>query len=504
MPTNTPKNIILCADGTGNKGGYTPDSNVYKTYNGVDIHNDVIDQITYYDNGVGTSKNKIVKALSGALGLGFKRNVRDLYEYLSMHYEEGDQVYLFGFSRGAATVRALLGFVSSCGLVRGKGLTTEKLKQYTKEAFSAYENINKKPDQAKCFREHPNSYGVIDIHFVGVWDTVSALGLPDNMDEMGVLSRALGMVFSIIDHGLNFVWSHRFYKYQLTDNIKHACQALALDDARTSFWPKVWDEHGRDASTVEQVWFAGMHSNVGGGYERAGLSNVTLEWMLVRAREHGLVLKPGFFEEQHEDANVNGRLYDSRDGMAIFYRYHPREIANLCANKLNDKIKIHNTVFERLRYRTADYVTTHLPTNLQISYTDTSVKSESISFENNEDWIIQNRDVKKYVALRKINYMIMLCFVAVLIGFFSCSKQELVELSATDGLLTQFLKMIFDFMPSIFEGFIERALIHSPVFTISFVLSAVGFWLFNLKVKSNIRCHAVKLRDIILSKYNRR
>lgn len=111
------RNIVLCADGTGNKGGYTPDSKVYKMYHAVDIHDADNPQAIYYDNGVGTAQNKILRALGGAVGFGFATNVRDLYQYLARKYEPGDglsggntspdKVYLFGFSRGAATIRGL-------------------------------------------------------------------------------------------------------------------------------------------------------------------------------------------------------------------------------------------------------------------------------------------------------------------------------------------------------------------------------------------------------------
>jgi uncharacterized protein (DUF2235 family) len=106
------KNIILCADGTGNRGGETPDTNVYRMYHAVDLHKPERGQtqITFYDNGVGTSTNKYIRAVSGALGFDFGQNVRDLYEFLARNYNAGDIVYLFGFSRGAATVRAFGGY----------------------------------------------------------------------------------------------------------------------------------------------------------------------------------------------------------------------------------------------------------------------------------------------------------------------------------------------------------------------------------------------------------
>ncbi|MCB9504488.1 MAG: DUF2235 domain-containing protein, partial [Deferribacteres bacterium] len=137
------KNIILCADGTGNKGGYSPDSNVYKMYKSVEIHDEGNPQIKFYDNGVGTGDNKIWRALSGAFGFGFKRNVCDLYAFLARNYEPGDRIYLFGFSRGAATIRAFSGFLHACGLMKstdqnGKSISDEKIDQYMHDAYKAY------------------------------------------------------------------------------------------------------------------------------------------------------------------------------------------------------------------------------------------------------------------------------------------------------------------------------------------------------------------------------
>ena len=116
------KNIILFADGTGNKGGYTPSSNVYKLYHAIDLHSPDKKQITFYDNGVGTSTNKYLRGVGGAFGFGFETNVKDLYEFLARNYDPGDDVYIFGFSRGAATVRAFNGFMAHSGLINGRGI----------------------------------------------------------------------------------------------------------------------------------------------------------------------------------------------------------------------------------------------------------------------------------------------------------------------------------------------------------------------------------------------
>ncbi len=311
------KNLILCADGTGNLGGTTPDSNVYRTYHLIDRNNSSKPQWTYYDNGVGTASNAYWRAFTGAFGFGFKRNVLELYEFLARNYEPGDQktspdrVFLFGFSRGAAEVRALSGMIAAAGLVDGRNMDKEILDGKIKEAYCHY----KHKQSGLLFPNH----GAIELTYIGVWDTVSALGFPQHWRIAGILSPVLNVLF----HGLDWlcdktIFAHRFYQYELTSNVKHAFQALAIDDERLSFEPKVWKEPKDGTTKVEQVWFAGAHSNVGGGYGRAGLSHIALEWMLSKAIPLGLTLKPGAMEEVHAKANPHGRLYNERNGLGVF------------------------------------------------------------------------------------------------------------------------------------------------------------------------------------------
>ena len=150
------KNIVLCSDGTGNKGGYGADSNVYKTYKAVDINNPGVDQYTFYDQGVGTdksdtSKNKYRTALSGAFGFGFRDNVLHLYHFLARSYNPGDAIFLFGFSRGAATVRAFAGFINACGLidiskhpVKPNGdFDSDRCERLVSHAFDCYKSKDK-------------------------------------------------------------------------------------------------------------------------------------------------------------------------------------------------------------------------------------------------------------------------------------------------------------------------------------------------------------------------
>ncbi|WP_198265608.1 DUF2235 domain-containing protein [sulfur-oxidizing endosymbiont of Gigantopelta aegis] len=394
---NKTKNIILCSDGTGNKGGAGAETNVFQLYNAIDIHDPALEQVVFYENGVGTQKNKIIKGISGAFGFGFGQNVKDLYEFLVRQYEPGDNIYMFGFSRGAATIRGFAGFLQICGLVDKFKKNTngdyaldvdghkvfkcdEELGREMDEAFCCYQkndpNSPQTPHQAEQFKAktalHHETFvpnGNVPIKFIGVWDTVSALGFPDG------LSPLAGSIMATFQGIINRCCPHLFYNYQLNENVKHVFHALSLDDERRTFHPKVWreipkpDEPLERPKNIEQVWFAGMHSNVGGGYTRKGLSNVTFDWMLERAQLHGLKFISGFCENIKERVNVHGRLYDSRDGLAFYYRYAPRNLPQLCTESgkiASDEIKIHNSVLSRMKYRTSEYAPAEFPREFKV------------------------------------------------------------------------------------------------------------------------------------------
>ena len=142
------KNIVLCSDGTGNKGGTGSDTNVFKIYKAIRINDDKKKQVTFYDNGVGTSKLTVARALGGGLGMGFRHNVRDLYEFLGRHYQKEDDIYVFEFSRGAATVRAFAGMLEHCGLVTKH---TGKLDANGNEIEIPEENFQEKINNAIKF-----------------------------------------------------------------------------------------------------------------------------------------------------------------------------------------------------------------------------------------------------------------------------------------------------------------------------------------------------------------
>lgn len=374
----TPKNIILCSDGTGNKGGYGADSNVYKTYKAVDVTSNNAHQYTFYDQGVGTdksdtNKNKYTTALSGAFGFGFRKNVLHLYHFLARCYQPGDQIFLFGFSRGAATVRAFTGFLNACGLVdirhaQGpKGFDSERFEALVNEAFNCYRDAKNTAAQAAFKAKYavtgdgyaPN--GNLSIHFIGVWDTVSALGFPKDF------SWALEYFFCAADKITDQIplLAHNFYDFKLNNSIQHAYHALAIDDERQTFHPLVWDERNFN-NIVEQVWFAGVHSNVGGGYPRTGMSDVALVWMLEKAMAHGLVVYDDVLTSYRESANIYDKLYDSRDGVALYYRYGPRNLVELCKDKLKGNIAIHFSAYRKLREFSEGYAPDGLPSHFEV------------------------------------------------------------------------------------------------------------------------------------------
>ncbi len=488
------KNIIVCADGTGNKGGYSPDSNVYKIYKAVDKNfsgradngDEICEQIVFYDNGVGTEKNKYLRALGGALGFGFGRNVCDLYKYIARNYVEGDRIYFFGFSRGASTVRACNGMINKCGLVKGAGLRNRELDALVSEAFEVYKEHKENPQRAENFKNAEQSHGAVPIHFLGVWDTVVALGFPKRTDITGPVTLVMNALFVAFEEALDFVWPHSFYHYKLTDNVEYAYQALAIDDERTAFWPYVWQEKNiegaadRTRENVEQVWFAGMHSNVGGGYERSGMAGVPLHWMAQRAKKQGLVFDANLLQEIYSGSHVHGRMYNSRDGFGFFYRYHPREIEKLCAGKLlGDCVKIHSSVVERMNHRTANYAPGYIPAEFDVVDSEVPAGSTLLKPGGNNQWALTRGFIDKTVLYRKHLYGVMVAAVTfVLVMAFKFSDDSLPAESG-NIFLDRLAGFFHSVLPDFFTGLINKAVVQDSYYFIG----AIAFVLLYLKAR---------------------
>ncbi len=275
------KNIVICCDGTGNEFGDN-NSNVVKLYATLDINEK---QIGYYHPGVGTmgapsANNKLEEewsVLKGlAFGAGLMDNVGDAYRYLMDLYSEGDDIYLFGFSRGAYTARALAGLLHMFGLLCPGN---EGLIPYVTRMFAqASRNLAKHQDSFDVAERFKTTFSRdVTLHFVGVWDTVSSVGWIYNSVTLPFSAR--------------------------NPDMKIGRHAVSIDERRCFFRDNLWGkpfEPGEPGyrfdvkQDIKQVWFAGVHSDIGGSYAEAesGLSKLTLEWMLREASLAGLIVDP--------------------------------------------------------------------------------------------------------------------------------------------------------------------------------------------------------------------
>ncbi|MGH9161109.1 MAG: DUF2235 domain-containing protein [Vicinamibacteraceae bacterium] len=366
------KNIVVCSDGTGNTAIKGRGTNVFKLYEAVDLTGHRADpnltpQVAFYDDGVGTENFKPIKIIAGMSGCGLSRNVKQLYKELVRIYDPGDRLYLFGFSRGAFTVRTLAGLIATCGILDASRIaTTRDLHRAVARAYRVYRYRYRTalaralfgpPDggRLEAFKKACCLDGDAPIRFMGVWDTVDAVGLPFHLSDI------LNTV----------VYRYKFPDYRLSPLVDRACHALAIDDGRHSFHPLLWDETQETNGRIAQVWFAGAHSNVGGGYPKQGMSLVSLDWMMAEAERAGLRFNVDERKAYSQHANVDDKLYDPRAGLGIFYRWKPRDAHAVCrANGVAPKV--HVTVLERVAHGTDDYAPGNLPVGASLVFTSSS------------------------------------------------------------------------------------------------------------------------------------
>ena len=293
------KRLVVCCDGTWNKAdqvsnGHPCPTNVVKFAYRVAKRDGAIPQIVFYDQGVGTG-NVLDRWSGGALGEGLDDNIFDAYRFLIANYEPEDEIFLFGFSRGAFTVRSIAGMIRKCGIVKRTSID-----QYA-PAMHLYRDSHVHPDDApaKSFKSaHScNPDGDIPIRFIGVWDTVGALGIP--LRGLRWLTRR----------------KHVFHDTELSKTVQTARHALAIDEHRAPFEPTLWLEKAKPNQTVEQVWFPGVHSDVGGGYPETDLSDIALQWMLDEAKAAGLALDSEVLTLRPLSPKPTGKLHDSKRGL---------------------------------------------------------------------------------------------------------------------------------------------------------------------------------------------
>jgi uncharacterized protein (DUF2235 family) len=316
----SPKRIVICADGTWNtpqqvKAGVSAPTNVWLLYQLVkDRGGDGMVQLKYYHAGVGTVGDWFQRARGGLSGHGLDWNMLDCYRFLVEHYNPGDHVYLFGFSRGAYTVRTLAGLVRNSGIIcRTKHPDPKERDRMIAKAHELYrerdEASSPVASRAVDFRaEHSHDDFVIAC--IGVWDTVGALGIP--VDKLVRKSRILW-------------WRQKRYQFHdvtLSAYVDCAFHALAIDEERESFKPTLWVQQphaARAGQVLKQVWFSGDHCDVGGGHpwEERGLANRTLLWMVDQVRDHLRLDVDRVPVEQLETRDDDVTIHDS---MSLLYR----------------------------------------------------------------------------------------------------------------------------------------------------------------------------------------
>jgi hypothetical protein len=311
-----------------------------------------------------------VRVLTGAFGIGLARSVRQMYESLARVYAPGDQIYLFGFSRGAFAARTLAGMITRCGIPRPQTEDggSARLRKTVRAAYRQYRRcfrsligraIRRTQTEEQIAKElaafrakyvfEPDR--PTEVRFVGVWDTVDAVGSPFRIAEI------VNMIF----------YQFKFSDRHLSRHVKRGCHALALDEERASFTPVLWMQRTpEDKQRIEQTWFAGVHSNVGGGYAKQGMSLVALDWMMDRAEQEGLEFVRSdrdFYRNHH---SVNDELANSRAYLGVFYRWNPRNVNELCSLSGNAPVRIHASVFERVGRGTGAYTPGNIPPHCEV------------------------------------------------------------------------------------------------------------------------------------------
>jgi len=433
-----PKRIILLSDGTGNSASKVWKSNVWRVFESLDLRGE--DQIAFYDDGVGTSSFKPLAILGGVFGWGLKRNVLDIYKFLCANYKPGDEIFGFGFSRGAFTIRVVIGLILSQGLVRGD--TDAEFYQKAKMAYRAYraEKFHTIWRVEWLFRKlrdfflylsgvrykKSDNQQVDRIAFVGVWDTVAAYGLP--IDEM---ARGVSQ----------WIWPLELPNRSFDFRIQRACHALSLDDERTTFHPVLWNEKDVPREQLSQVWFSGVHSNVGGGYPDDSLAYIPLYWIMTEARARGLNFKtipnkptnpdPDMMAHAEWRRDKDGRLYDSRNGLGGYYRYGPRKIADLSRMRFslrkgdfvaNNPPTIHETAITRARRGAHRYAPIGIPQSYAV-LTDAGIQPQA-NFETDAEATTRcaaQEQIWNYVWRRRIIYFVTV-FASLYIALYPLSR----------------------------------------------------------------------------------
>ena len=382
------KKLIVCVDGTWNTptkedNGEPAPTNVFKFYRA--LNTECEDQCAYYHAGIGTKGGRLKNILDGAFGNSLEDHIRDVYLWLAERYEEKDKVCLLGFSRGAFTVRCVASMLKNPGLVKfGQDKSLQTKRRAVERAYKAYANSDKKENFCMPNDQFHNNGEPVPVEFLGVWDTVGALGIPDELEIINLL-------FDRKDR-----WG--FHNTALSDNVKTARHAMAIDEIRASFTVCRWDPDSFCSNDVdvEEKWFPGVHGDIGGGYSDSSLSDLALDWMIDQAKEKDLQFHDSV--QSQMQGNPLGVMHQSYKGVFAAFRSRPRRVPKI---EESDQT-LDNSVIQRQQARLinafdywptrqlepGDHATVEIQSNERWSQTGLFVrKDETYQFDSQGEWM---------------------------------------------------------------------------------------------------------------------
>ncbi len=382
------KKIVIFADGTGSAFS-RQESNVWRLYQALDKQEKPagLMQIARYMPGVGTSSNGLIRMVDGATGFGVPSNVRKLYRFLCWNWEPGDEIYLIGFSRGAFTVRTLASMVAMQGLmprrIDGREVGKAEMKRNSVGAWRAYRRqtaplwkdgrlkmnpviegvrlirdaitaakrrLLRQPQHATVLaaQRAEDRPGAVKVRFMGVFDTVEAYGMPVEQ----------------IREAFNWwIWPIQFRNRKCSPVVQKVRHALSLDDERLTFHPLRFDqsprEDGSSGPETQELWFAGVHSDVGGGYPDNAVALDPLIWMKDEAAQQELVFDTALMTRHERARFPQALIHNSREGLANLYRYAPRKIGGGTQN--GGPPVVHHSAVTKMKIGADGYAPLGLP-----------------------------------------------------------------------------------------------------------------------------------------------
>lgn len=507
-----PKKIVVFADGTGN-AYFRQESNVWRLYQALDKtrREGAPLQLARYIPGVGTSSIGVIRAVDGLIGFGVPFNVRRLYRFLCWNWcqdkEWTDEIHLFGFSRGAFTVRTLASLIASQGIlprvIDGRPVTGAEMKRNALAAWRAYRTetaplvaggrLQMNPlisvvrgvrdgatwvlrkvlgqmsyAEVKAQQPRGQRHKEVAITVMGLFDTVEAYGLP--VEELRRVYNWL-------------IWPIQFRNRRCSSMVRKVRHALAADDERLTFHPLRFDQGPRPLlearPDISEVWFAGVHSDVGGGYPNDEVAYEPLLWIADEALRQGLELDTEVLDRYRRRLYPQALTHDSRGGLASAYRYAPRPIEG--GEAFGGVPVVHYSLRAKMLSSADGYAPVGLPGDFRVYPAIVMGPPASI-----DHGLVRNEAAVAAVAglirLRKATNWVTICLVAALVVLPMISRYN----ACRAGLGCSHLRAVWDAVAGFVTG-LPGSLIGNWHYSLPLVLGIGAVYLVNEHLADRIR-----------------